>query len=581
MNQKQRNAWIEAAKEQVLKNAKKTDGCEAELMMLYDECAYSLEKEIRAFYQKFAKDNQLSEAEAGQLLSGKEWSSWRKTIEGYLSEIDESGKDSKIALELNTLAAKTQLSRKEQLLSNVYHNMAQLAGRSEKELDSLLSDLVRTNYDRKSYDLQNILKVGFTVGKVDEQMLRGILEFPWSGERFSKRIWGNTDKLAALARREITYGFMAGSSVDKMTDIIAKEMQTGRYQARRLVRTESIYFANQGQMAAYKQAGIRKYQWLGGGCEDCARLNGMVFDVDAAIAGENLPPLHPNCKCTTIAASDIPVFKKRYADPLKDNPKFAEWKMRYQEEDDAYGEDEERGSRKNGFFTGFKAKQEAKKLLKPYAAQVEIAGNVDLRLYEQAASEIEKQLPLTGLRRLDAIRIFDNEDEPGRMASAVNKSLLISTRAMTDNEWYYRRTVQAWKKKNEEGLKIWKRRMRDEAVRRDTEKLAEAQKQYAERLENSKYFRSNVLYKDHTIENLVQHEMMHIMLNAKKLRDDKVLRQCYDRAMQSGDIYKISKRASANEREFAAEAHVMYENGEPLPDYISSLIRSIRSYGIE
>jgi len=38
MNQRQRNAWIEAAKEQVLRNAEASDGCEADLMELYDEC---------------------------------------------------------------------------------------------------------------------------------------------------------------------------------------------------------------------------------------------------------------------------------------------------------------------------------------------------------------------------------------------------------------------------------------------------------------------------------------------------------------------------------------------------------------
>ena len=128
MNQRQRNAWIEAAKEQVLRNAEASDGCEADLMELYDECVNGLENEIRAFYSRHARDNQLTEAQASKLLTGKEYSTWKNSLEGYLEELEGQGKDSRLALELNTLSAKSQVSRKEQLLANIYHNMARLAG---------------------------------------------------------------------------------------------------------------------------------------------------------------------------------------------------------------------------------------------------------------------------------------------------------------------------------------------------------------------------------------------------------------------------------------------------------------------
>ena len=296
MNQRQRNEWIEAAKEQVLRNAKASDRCESDLMELYDECVNGLENEIRAFYSKYARDNQLTEAEASRLLTGKEYSSWRKSLEGYLKDIGEQGKDSKLLLELNTLAAKSQISRKEQLLAGIYRNMARLAGRSESELTGLLSGLVQTNYERKMYDIQTIGGVAWNVSKVDEGLLKQILQYPWSGKHYSKTLWDNTDQLAALTRRELTLGFMSGAGVDKIAKEIDTVMHKGRYAAQRLVRTESSYFANQGQILAYQEAGVSKYQFLGGGCEVCQRLNGQIFELQEAKAGENLPPIHPNCK---------------------------------------------------------------------------------------------------------------------------------------------------------------------------------------------------------------------------------------------------------------------------------------------
>ena len=65
-----RNDWIEHAKEQILKNAGRTDSYVRGLMDLYDEAAYTIEKEINALFARFAKDNNLTDAEASRLLSG-------------------------------------------------------------------------------------------------------------------------------------------------------------------------------------------------------------------------------------------------------------------------------------------------------------------------------------------------------------------------------------------------------------------------------------------------------------------------------------------------------------------------------
>jgi len=111
----------------------------------------------------------------------------KTSLEGYLEELEGQGKDSRLALELNTLSAKSQVSRKEQLLANIYHNMARLAGRSETELTGLLEGLVQTNYERKMFDIQSIGGVAWDVSKVDERLLKQILSYPWSGKQYSKR----------------------------------------------------------------------------------------------------------------------------------------------------------------------------------------------------------------------------------------------------------------------------------------------------------------------------------------------------------------------------------------------------------
>ena len=296
MSQKERNEWIERAKQRVLNNAEITDQSVKEIMFLFDEAAWTLETEINSMFQKYATENGLTNAEASKLLTGSEYSRWKKGIEEYLKEAEG---DSKTLLELNTLAMKSRISRKEQMLATVYQTMITLSRDTETKITDLLGDMF-------------------------------ILKHPWSGKNYSQALWENTDKLATLAKRELTMGFMNGSSVQKMAKEINDVMGKGRYAAERLVRTESSYFSNQGELASYREMGIQEYTFLGGGCEICMELNGQSFPLDEAEPGLNLPPIHPNCKCTIKAKAKIDLFKDREGvNPLESNPKFEEWKKKY------------------------------------------------------------------------------------------------------------------------------------------------------------------------------------------------------------------------------------------------------------
>ena len=251
---------------------------------------------------------------------------------------DAKGKDkakaSKALLELNTLAMKSRISRKEQLLSSVYMAMMDLAGDSETRLTSLLGDLLRVNYYESCFSMQKGIGMGFNVARLDTALIRQIVSYPWSEKHFSEAIWGACDHIAAVAKREITLGFIQGSGVDKMAKAVDDIMDRGRYNAQRLVRTECKYFANQGELLAYKENGIQKYRFIGGTegsthC-DCALLNGRVFPVEEAVAGVNFPPMHPNCLCIVVAAFARSLFADRKdARPLSENIKFKEWAEKY------------------------------------------------------------------------------------------------------------------------------------------------------------------------------------------------------------------------------------------------------------
>lgn len=334
MSREDRSRLIELAKEMLLGNEAAADKTTRDLLLLYDEAAYQVENQMAALVGRFADQNNLTPQMAQQLLSGKENSQWRQSLEKYLEQLPAEGQGSKLELELNTLAMKSRITRQEQLLGNMYRNVADMAGIGSSQLEDALAGLYRTNYQQGLFSVQKSIRLGFNIAKIDEAHLRQVLDYPWQIKKFSANLWGKADVIAAHLRRELTLGFMKGSSVQEMARQINGVFDAGRYAAERLVRTECKYFANQGELAGYRENGIDEYRFIGGtegshNC-NCAEENGKVYKITEAKAGINYPPLHPNCLCIVVANFSRSMFTERTGVvPLAENVKFQEWAQKY------------------------------------------------------------------------------------------------------------------------------------------------------------------------------------------------------------------------------------------------------------
>ena len=74
----------------------------------------------------------------------------------------------------------------------------------------------------------------------------------------------------------------------------------------RLMRTEMCRVQIEAQRQSYDENGIDEFEYMAhaGCCEICAGMNGKVFKVKKMIVGDNAPPMHPNCWCSTAAYVD-------------------------------------------------------------------------------------------------------------------------------------------------------------------------------------------------------------------------------------------------------------------------------------
>lgn len=78
--------------------------------------------------------------------------------------------------------------------------------------------------------------------------------------------------------------------------------QMGR--ATGLIRTTTSQAYGRDTLADYQDRGVEQYTFVSmeddDECNDCGDLDGETFDVDDAEEGVNYPPIHYNCRCTTV-----------------------------------------------------------------------------------------------------------------------------------------------------------------------------------------------------------------------------------------------------------------------------------------
>ena len=342
-NLNNRKYWEEREKAKLNKGIKDCNKLAKELEKQYKIAYKQIEKEINNIFEKYSKDNQLTYAEASKYLTGSEFSEWRKDIAGYMQEIQENPE---ILLELNTLSARSRITRWEEMLYEVDKILNNTTQTTEQQTTELLEDTYAENYNEEVF---NISKQAGYVAKfsgVDQKTVKRTISYPWSGSDYSSRLWSNKVKLRNTLKEEMTQMVIRGESSKKIASRVATRLDGNRKSAERLIRTEHAYVMNEASKKVYEELELEKYEFLATldkrTCKDCGKLDGKIFNTKDAKAGFNYPPLHPNDRCTTIAHFDDDFLEddarfardengKRIEVPA--NMTYDEWKKKYVDPD--------------------------------------------------------------------------------------------------------------------------------------------------------------------------------------------------------------------------------------------------------
>ena len=271
----------------------------------YRKAQKQIEGQITAWYQRFAKNNGITLAEARQYMSTADLKEFKWDVQDYIKYGQEAGVSGSWIKELENASARYHVSKLEALKVQTQNSLETLFAEQGATLSSTLGDVYTSGYYHTAYELQNGFGIGFDVSGVDQSQLEKILSKPWAvdGYNFSERIWNNKEKLISTIHNELTQNIMLGKDPQKAIDAIAKQMNTSKANAGRLVMTEEAYFSSAAQKDCFNELGVEEYEivaTLDSKTSDiCQSMDGQHFPMKDYQAGVTAPPFHVNCRSTT------------------------------------------------------------------------------------------------------------------------------------------------------------------------------------------------------------------------------------------------------------------------------------------
>lgn len=306
---------------------------------IYYRASQYLSKEAQEVFEKYMSRHNLTEEEARQLLNTlQDPASIQELLEKLQGGVIPAEK-AEILRVLESQAYRARIERFEQLQTQIDRIMKQVY-RQEKQLqEQHYIDLAREAYYKSMFDIQQRASIGFSFSHIDQKQIDRVINTKWSGKNYSARIWKNTQGLAQDLKEEMLLGLLTGKTEREMSLEISKKYAQGAFCSRRLVRTESSYLTNQMEMQSYQECGVDRYIYLATldlrTCDKCCiPFDGKIFAVADQEPGKNCPPMHPWCRCTTIAyisAEALAGMKRRARDPVTGHTYLVPGSMNYRE----------------------------------------------------------------------------------------------------------------------------------------------------------------------------------------------------------------------------------------------------------
>ena len=263
------------------------------LKKYYDTANKQIEEKLAVTYQRYAKENKLTLEQAYKQLPKDAEKAYKNDLMDYISKAKEDAVKYRDYLMNQSIMHKhSVLNQLQTEIKNVVYNI---------DMEETGGKFLAKIYEDSDYYFQYQEGQAEAFAKLDPERLHNLLSENWAGEgNFSSKIWKNKDLLADALDDTLIKGLAKGQSYEQMAKALAERMGSSEKQAYRLIVTESARMDNQALLDQYKAMGVEKFEFLATldnrTSEICRSMDGLVFNIEDAQIGLNVPPLHPYCR---------------------------------------------------------------------------------------------------------------------------------------------------------------------------------------------------------------------------------------------------------------------------------------------
>ncbi|MCM1192705.1 MAG: minor capsid protein [Acetatifactor muris] len=340
-----------------------------EQQKLYSQAAEEIQKEIEKLYQAFADQEDITLAEAKRWISGADfsridWQGMIKESQEHLSGKPEAEKlpgsvaariekqHQDLEAEMRLYSRKGRISYLELRKLEIDRKLLSLYDRQQAGIYDYLKSEFDDGYYRGIFNVQQRIGFGKDFVHPNERAVEKAILNRYDKRNYSKTLYAHCKNFSDDLRRNLTTGLIRGESLDKMASRIRRRMDVAYSAAKTLVRTETAYVFEKAMKESYEAAGAEWYEYYATldslTSEACRNLDGKHFKVKDAVTGKNYPPMHPNCRSTTVCWFPDEEEKKAATTRLAkdENGKYYEvpadmtykqWRARYGPEEDIKG----------------------------------------------------------------------------------------------------------------------------------------------------------------------------------------------------------------------------------------------------
>lgn len=296
-----------------------------------------IQREIEAWYGRYARNNEISIAEAKRQLTTKELQELRWDVEEYIKRGHENALNGRWMKELENASARVHISRLEALKLRVQQAAETAFGNELDELDAMARKVFTEDYYHSIFEMQKGFNMGWEIGQIDERKLETVISKPWAadGKHFSERIWQQRTQLVNVLHQELTRTVLLGKAPRQAIETISRQFKTTRGQAARLVMTEQAYFHSAAQKEAFKELDVEEFEivaTLDDATSDiCQEMDGKHFPMSQYEAGVTAPPFHVYCRSVTAPYFEDNFTGERAAKDAEGNTYYVPDSMTYKD----------------------------------------------------------------------------------------------------------------------------------------------------------------------------------------------------------------------------------------------------------